>query len=163
MFSGFYPVVGGQAWSFSAAVRATTVPRFCALSVNWCAAANVGSIIGSSDNLDSAEDSLTSWTVLSGGDVAPIGANFAQIIVIVQEAAETHQAYQFGYWAGIDAPPWSLGGFSGDADITAEFQGSDDGGVTWFDLRFGAAQPINSQGTATALDYESPPVLSEES
>jgi hypothetical protein len=157
-----YLVVPGGAYSAISWIQAYTAARACTLIIAWYQAGGAASAVKATSSGTAETDSTTGWTLITCSDHAPSDAAYAQIrwsVAATGAANEIHFVDDVGLFSGLIPPPWTLGGFYDDDNVTAEFQGSDDGGVTWFDLRFGATATINDAQTATCLDYESPPVL----
>jgi len=148
------PVSGGEELTVWVVLRAASVARSATLGVSWY---NSAGTLLSTTTIDTANDSASANTVLSGQATAPSGAAYAALVVTISGCAanEEHFADQWGLFPGV-ATEWTLGGNVGVASM--EFQVSQDGGATWNDLRFGALVLESAAQTASCYDTESVPL-----
>lgn len=82
-------VTAGCGYTVTAWVRAGTSARSCALQVNWYDAA---ATYLSTSSVATANDSASAWTSYSGAVTVPVGARYANVILLVYAtaAAEVH-------------------------------------------------------------------------
>jgi hypothetical protein len=159
--TGGYAVVAGKTYSGMASWRALATGRTtCQIALYWYKSSGSASTVKPSSLGSVVTDTTTGWTQATVSDTAPSDAAFVQIryLVTTTAANEYHLIDEAGIFNGSMPAAWSGGGYYLAGTTTTEFQYSDDG-VTWNDLRFGAALARNAFQQATCLDYESPPCL----
>jgi hypothetical protein len=152
--SGGILVLAGLSYVAMASFRASTTGKNCTVSIFWYKSTGAASSITPSVTGTAVADTTTGWVQASVIGIAPSDAVFAQVQVTVATvtSGQVHYLDEVGLFQMAGVPVWSIGGYDGLGGCVMEYQGSDDGGSTWNDLRFGASQVIPAQFTCN--DYE---------
>lgn len=137
-------------FSARAEFKAGATPRSVSVGIRWLDSANatISTTYGTA-----VSDSTSAWTSASFSMVAPPTATGAQVFVKVASAgaSEVHYVDKVAFHAG-NSPTYTSGGFS---NFLFDVERSDDGGVTYAEIR---NSPVSADSSQIGYldDYEAP-------